>query len=202
MWIFLGVVLALTILITIVLLLPISIIIKSNSDEKFTFKFKLLFKTFESKGEEKSSIGATLEKLIGADKLQKNKLKHTAKEKGFGDTLQETLSLFATFFKELVGVLGHCTAKRFKITVLCRGDDAAAAAIKYGRYCSIIYPAAGLISSIIKVKKKGLNINVTCDYTEGKDEFTCDFLIKVRIFRVLGAFLRIAIKHYAKKKED
>lgn len=185
-----------------VLALPLYIIIKSDEKGEFTIKFKFLFKIFESNGESESSIGKTLKELIGADKLNKKHLQKDTKRKDFGDTLRETLSVLGDFFKELCSLLGHCTAKRFRINVICRGDDAADAALKYGKYCGIIYPAAGLLASLIKIKKQGQSINILCDYTSSeKDELRYDFLISIPVFRLLGAFLRIAYKGYTKKQK-
>lgn len=192
-WIFLIVLLSLAVIFISVLALPVYIIIKSDEKGEPQFSVKILFKTFNGEGSSDSSASKSLKELLGADRLSKKKLKEDSQK----DTLNDTISLLIDFIKELSRLLKHVTAKRFEISAVCHGDDAADAAKNYGRYCAVIYPAAGLVASLIKVKSKGQKIEILCDYSSGdKDSFQYDFVLSVRVFRLLGAFLRLAIKKY------
>lgn len=192
-WIFLIVLLSLAVIIISVLALPVYIIIKSDELGEPQFSVKILFKTFNGEGSSDSSASKSLKELLGADRLSKKKLKEDSKK----DTLKDTLSILIEFIKELSHILKYVTAKRFEISAVCHGDDAADAAKNYGRYCAVIYPAAGLVASLIKIKSKGQKIEILCDYSSGdKDSLQYDFVLSVRVFHLLGAFLRLAIKKY------
>jgi ribosomal protein S25 len=53
----------------------------------------------------------------------------------------------------------HILVKKLSLSISVAGDDAADTAIKYGKYCAVIYPAVGTIVRVVKCKGYGVDIN-------------------------------------------
>lgn len=194
MWIFLSVLGVLALVITVILLLPVYIIIKIDENGELILRYKILHKTFGENPDPNNPILKTLKKASGISRLEKKNLQSSAESKGLSSTVSQTLRIVSDLLKEVVNLLKYCYAKKFYIKVVCAEEDAADTAISYGKCCAVVYPVAGLLSSIMKIRKRSQKIDISCDYTGGKDEFCLDFLISVRLYRVLAAFFRIAFK--------
>ena len=195
MWVFLGIVLFIALIITIILLLPIHIIIKTDEKGELFLRYKILFKTFGEDPDPNDPIIKTLKEAVGINRLKGQNLQNSVENQGVASTVADTLRVLFDLIKELCSLLKYCTAKSFKINIVCHGDDAAAAAIEYGQCCAVVYPFIGLLSSIIKVKKRGQKINIHCDYTgEMADTFEYEIRLKVLMCHVLAAFFRVAYK--------
>ncbi len=194
MWIFLGIVAFLVLLITAILHLPVYIIIKSDDSGELMIRYKFLHKTFGENPDPNNPILKTLKKASGISRLEAESLQLNVQKSGLLGTVSQTCRILIDLLKEVGKILKYCTAKRLSIKIICTGDDAAEAAINYGQCCTVIYPFAGLLSSIMKIRKKGQNINISCDYDGKQDIFKIDFLIMIRFYRVLAAFFRIALK--------
>ena len=201
MWIFLSIVGVIALIILAILMLPVYIIIKSDENGELILRYKILFKTFGENPDPNNPILKALKKASGISRLEKKNLKSSAKETGISTTVSQTLRIVIDVLREVVAILKYCTAKRFYIKVVCAEEDAADTAISYGKCCAAVYPIAGLLSSIMKVRKKGQHIDISCDYLGGKDDFQFDFLISVRLYHVIAAFFRIAFKE-AKRTVD
>ncbi len=206
MWIFLSILAFLIALVAFILLLPVRITIKSDQNGEPQFLCRVLFFTFgkprkkpkKKKGKKKSD-GGELKKSLGVDRLSLKGLKQQIKEHGLKATVSQILSVIKDVFTEAMTLLRHCTAERFEFRVLVSGDDAAATAIKYGSVCAVIHPLITAIGSVITIKEKGTKIYVVCDYSGSDEKISYNFVIRVRVFRVLIALCRILIKTYARK---
>lgn len=53
----------------------------------------------------------------------------------------------------------HILVKKLSLSISVVGDDAADTAIKYGKYCAVVYPAVGTIVRVVKCKGYGVDIN-------------------------------------------
>lgn len=53
----------------------------------------------------------------------------------------------------------HILVKKLSLSISVAGDDAADTAIKYGKYCAVVYPAVGTIVRVVKCKGYGVDIN-------------------------------------------
>lgn len=208
MWIFLGIVATVLALISAVLLIPVSVIIKKDDGQDIIFRFKVLFWTFSESEEKKdkpkakNSVADTLKKASGLDRLDKKSLKENLKTSGFSDTAAQVVRIVADLLKEVVLVVKHCKAKRFFIRIVCAEEDAADTAIAYGRCCSVVYPITGYIGSFMKIPERVRKIDILCDYTSQKGEFSFDFEISVRVFRLLVALIRIVVKEAIKRAKE
>lgn len=84
----------------------------------------------------------------------------------------------------------HILVKRLSLSISVAGDDAADTAIKYGKYCAIVYPAVGTIVRVVKCKGYGVDINPNFS-EKAETEINFDFVARVFTFRLIG----LAVKH-------
>ena len=202
MWIFLGVVAFLVLLIIAILLLPIDVTLKSDENGDLYFRYKILFKTFGENPNPDNPILKTLKKTSGIERIETKNLKASAQKSGVLLTVNDTVRILFDLLKEVVSLFKHCYAKKFEIKIMVSDNDAADAAIRYGSCCAVVYPLAAFITSAMKVKKKGRKIDISCGFAGEKEYFNYHFLIRVRLFRVLAAFLRIAFTEAKRKAQD
>ncbi len=101
------------------------------------------------------------------------------------DTLDATTGLFGGVFKHLV-------FKELFLEMIVSGPDAAETAIKYGKICSAVFPAFGLICSKAKVRK--YDVNISPDFLAVKDEAMFHFKISISPVFVTNSVIAAAFK--------
>lgn len=84
----------------------------------------------------------------------------------------------------------HILIKKFSLSISVAGDDAADTAIKYGKYCAVVYPAVGTIVRVVKSKGYGVDINPNFS-EKAETEINFDFVARVFVFRLVA----LAVKH-------
>lgn len=84
----------------------------------------------------------------------------------------------------------HILVKKFSLSISVAGDDAADTAIKYGKYCAVVYPAVGTIVRVVKCKDYGVDINPNFS-KKAETEINFDFAARIFAFRLIG----LAVKH-------
>ncbi len=202
MWIFLSVIALIVILISVILLSPVHIIIKSGKDDELIILYKYLFWTFGENPNPNHPIVRALKKSTGIDKLDKESLQSSAEESGFQTTAAQTVEIVIDLLREVVTILRFCTARRFKLHVLCSSKDAAEAAISYGQCCAFVYPMVGLANANMRVKKSGADVKIDCDFNGVPEFVRYDFLISVRLNHLLAALWRVSLKEAKREAEQ
>lgn len=84
----------------------------------------------------------------------------------------------------------HILVKKLSLSISVAGDDAADTAIKYGKYCAVVYPAVGTIVRVVKCKGYGVDINPNFS-EKAETEINFDFVARVFVFRLVA----LAVKH-------
>lgn len=84
----------------------------------------------------------------------------------------------------------HILVKKLSLSISVAGDDAADTAIKYGKYCAVVYPAVGTIVRVVKSKGYGVDINPNFS-EKAETEIHFDFAARIFAFRLIG----LAVKH-------
>lgn len=90
----------------------------------------------------------------------------------------------------IAGFFSHILIKKFSLSISVAGDDAADTAIKYGKYCAVVYPAVGTIVRVVKCKGYGVDINPNFS-EKAETEINFDFAARIFAFRLIG----LAVKH-------
>lgn len=86
------------------------------------------------------------------------------------------------FFRKLI-------IKKLMLSITVAEDDAAKTAVHYGYYCSVVYPAIGIITKTAKCKKYGIDIYP--DFDENASvSFKLELEIKIRVIWLIGLLLR------------
>ena len=93
------------------------------------------------------------------------------------------VSALQDFFSQIL-------VKKFSLSISVAGDDAADTAIKYGKYCAVVYPAVGTIVRVVKCKDYGVDINPNFS-EKAETEINFDFAARIFAFRLIG----LAVKH-------
>jgi len=100
----------------------------------------------------------------------------------------EMTRLIGTALKRLVRTI---TVDKLILNLIVASDDASDTAVNYGRVCSVIYPAQALIESIVRVKKR--DINIKPDFLLEKGNVNGEIRLHVLPVRVLWALLMFFI---------
>ena len=191
MWIFLSVLA----FIIFLLLLPIYIIIKNDGNNNTIFSVKFLLFNFDFNGDRSKNT----EKSQKTDQEVKKHKKKTTEEKNFRETLSQTVKLISEIFEELIKIFKHLVVRKFQLQIVCTSKDAAEAAIHYGECCAAVYPVLGFISSAIKVKEKGRDIDIRCEYDKSRWVIKYHFIIGIRICHILAALIRFGAKEIKRR---
>lgn len=197
MWIFLGI----SAFIIFLILLPISIIIKNDDNNNIIFSIKFLFFNFAFNGDRSENTKKAKKTEQEAEKHKKK----TAEKKDFKETLSQTMKMLSNIFEELQKVFKHLVTKKFRLQIICTSKDAAEAAIHYGECCAVVYPVLGFISSAIKVKEKGRDIDIRCEYEKNSWEIKYHFILSISVCHILSALIRFGgkeIKRRVKKTTE
>lgn len=202
MWIALGILLFIAAIITVILMLNVFIVIKSDENGELYLVYRFVGKTFGEEPDPNNPIVIALKKTTGVSQINTASLKKSVKESGFVGTVSSTYHILISLLKELKEVLKFCTAKKLYVDIICTGEDAAQAAINYGKCSSVTYPFLGMIHSIIKVKRGCEKINISCDYNSQNPSFKYDMLISVRLCHLLAALIRVAYKEARRNLEN
>ncbi len=166
MEIFIAVILTLIILIFFVLMLNIPFGFTVTSDEKIHFSFSVF------------------------GKKTKKKEKQETQEKP--DILKLSKFIFSErqgIFQSLKYLLKKAVVKDFKLHITASTSDAAQTAMLYGGLCSILYPAVAFLETVMTVKEDDIKINA--DYENFRSYFFLSANIKIRVFYILKAFLKV-----------
>lgn len=87
----------------------------------------------------------------------------------------------------------HILVKKLSLSISVAGDDAADTAIKYGKYCAVVYPAVGTIVRVVKCKGYGVDINPNFS-EKAETEINFDFVARVFVFRLVALVVKHGIK--------
>lgn len=194
MWIFLGILGLIALIITVILLLPVYIIIKNDEDGNPIIRYRFLFKTYGENPDPNNPLLKAVKKLAGIDNLSKKQLQHDIARRGVRNTLSQTFDILIDLFREILGLLKYCTAKKLELEVVCASSGAADTAIGYGQCCAVAYPLIGLVEAALKKTcRRGRKINMRCDFNEKEDYVNYNFTVYIRICRLIAALFRIAV---------
>ncbi len=108
---------------------------------------------------------------------------------GVVQLLKDAANALGGMFKRIAKAF---TFEELFISLLVGAGDSAETAIKYGKTCSAVFPAMGLIVSTMKVKK--YSIEVTPDFIKGSNVAKLHTKISVRPIKLINAVIILAFE--------
>lgn len=198
-----GIVLAVLLaLLAIILLLSVDVILRVDEQKGARVLFRVLGFTFkenkkrkpQKEGKKKKekkvkpTLSNSLKKVLGISHLDRESME----EEGFGSTLRETVELVKLLLDRVGWMLSHLKIPRCHITVVTGGEDAA---MEYGLACATLYPLVGYLQERARVRKRGLRLEIGCDYSRKNFLFELDLAIRIRVYHVAAAAVQIVINN-------
>ena len=190
MWIALGIIGFIAALITVILLLPVKIIIRNDEQNELILRYKFLWKTFGENPNPDDPIVKALLDASGVSRLKKNKFQKNVKTEGLQKAVSDSYDMLIDLLKEVLGILKYLTITRLQIKIRATGDGPDEAAIHYGQCCAATYSLLNILRGLVKVKKRGCDIDVGCDLFGSEPVFRYEAVLVIRVNRVLAAFWR------------
>lgn len=193
MWIVLAVIGFLALLITVICLLPVKVLLKNDKENALILRYQFLWKTFGENPNPNDPIVKTLKKAGGVDRLEKQNLQTSISNDGLKKTISDSYTTLIGLIREILFLLRYGVITRLHVYIRCTGEDAAQAAIHYGQCCSATYSLLNALNSYIKIRKRGSDLDIACDFLADAPVFRYDIVLQVRFGRVLAAFWRVVL---------
>ncbi len=193
--IFLYILLGIFILIFLFLSLPITV--KAGYNNHFYIKVQYLFFIITPLKKDKSSNNKKRKKdKVKPPKKGVSYFSGLFEKQPLPDAISELCGFLHILFEKFAAILKRSTMQSFSLKITEYNEDAAAAAINYGRICAVVYPFLGFLNSLMPFKSQ--NVQIFCDYNSGKSSFEFDLkwqLIPILCIGPLISFIFDLIKN-------
>lgn len=104
--------------------------------------------------------------------------------------IKRTADLAAGVLKDF---FARILIKKLQLSIRLAGSDAADTAIKYGKYCAVVYPAVSIITSTVKCPEYG--VDIVPDFKDNaKTVIEFELAARVFVFNLVGLVLRHGMK--------
>lgn len=117
------------------------------------------------------------------EKEQKKREKE-AKKKKLIETIDLVKLLVKSAGKPVKRLISHIRINNLYIDITASGDDAAKAALNYGKINIAVHNLLAFLYQFVRLKVK--EINIDCDFESGKTDFMLYCKVKMRISTALG----------------
>ena len=199
MWIVLMILGIIVLLLGAVLLLPLHLIVKNDENNNLLIRYRVLGKTYGEIPKPETDLAKSIKQVTGISRAEEQ----LSRKKILEDTIEsvkELCNILGDFLGELTSVLRHCTAKVFRVRVVVAKDNAADTAIAYGKASMLVYGLSAVASNLMRVRKRGRELEVRCDFDGGEKELRYEFVIMVRAYSLLFALVRMMRKEADREK--
>lgn len=212
-WILLG----LLCLIAVLLMLPLRLFMRYTPEDDLSFYVKVLFFKFDVTGKTeqenkpdqpvpKKTDGGLIQQLLSFLGLSDVKsiadAKRSLDAKGLSGTFNELFAVVKPLVGRIFRLLHHCSFRKFDLQIHVAGDDAADAAFDYGIICAAVYPLVGLLESVIRFRRR--SVDIQCDYSREKTDVTFFGQLNVRIlhlFRLICSLIGENIRRTLRRED-
>lgn len=116
-----------------------------------------------------------------------------------GETIEFVKQLISSASKPVKRLISHIRVSNFYLFITASGEDAAQAAMNYGKINWLVHTALAVLYNTVKLNVK--KIDITADFTSGKTEYELSCKVKLRLGTAIGCvlwFLFRAAKLYLK----
>lgn len=187
----------------------ITIFSVSPEDEKHKKQKKNKEKQKKSPDDKSDNISADNENPVQntestADKAKESKKTHKVEKKAdnngnngllsklglsgdIGETIEFVKQLISSASKPVKRLIGHIRVSNFYLFITASGEDAAQAAMNYGKINWLVHTALAVLYNTVKLNVK--KIDITADFTSGKTEYELSCKVKLRLGTAIGCVL-------------
>lgn len=180
-----GIVLAaVLILLILLLLLPVSASVAYDPENSLRVKVKALcFTVYKTKpgAEEKQPA-------------EEKKPKPAPKKEKLLEDIQEMITLVKNLLGPLGGLLKTVRINRLHLRAVCAGEDPAAVAMEYGLVCAAVYPFIGYLQTVSNVRKRGVDVGITCDFEQEKPSLAVSATVSALVIHGVIAAVKFLMK--------
>lgn len=140
--------------------------------------------------------------VFGKSLKKKSSKKSEGKKADILKLIKLIFSERSAIFNALKFLLKKSTVTDFKLHIVSSSEDAAETALLYGGICAVIYPAVAFLETVITVKTD--DIKIVCDYENNCPSLFFFVNLKVSIFSLLRAYVKISptLKNIKEVKEN
>ena len=203
---------ALYIILGILLLLFLITLIRvqvfAHYSEEFTLVIKILFvkikllpveekpekkKRKKKPEKKKKEVKEKPETEEGEEKKKQSYLGKLKEKKGLSGLISLFTSIARIAGGALKGLFSHIVIKKMDVGIALSGSDASDVAVKYGKLCSVVYPAVNIISGATVCKDYNVSIEPVFD-PEKQTEYYADVHAYLRIIFALAVAIKAAVK--------
>ena len=128
--------------------------------------------------------------------VKKSGWQNLVEKYGVFGAVKEIVSALSVLPKSVVRLTKGARVRKMDVEIAVTGEDAADAAITYGRVCSVVYPFLGRVSGHVKLVRPKLNLY--CDYEGTSSKIKAKANLYVSLYRVVGTALFV-LKEMIKK---
>ena len=104
-----------------------------------------------------------------------------------GETIEFVKQLILSASKPVKRLIGHICVSNFYLFITASGEDAAQAAMNYGKINWLVHTALAVLYNTVKLNVK--KIDITADFTSGKTEYELSCKVKLRLGTAIGCVL-------------
>ena len=128
-----------------------------------------------------------------------------------GETIEFAKQLISSASRPIKRLISHIRVNSFMLYVCAGGDDAAKAALNYGKINWLVHTAIGFLYNIVRLDVK--KIDITTDFTSEETKYELSCKVKLRLgtalgciiwllFRLAKLYLKINIKSTKKRTAE
>lgn len=187
----------------------ITIFSVSPEDEKHKKQKKSKEKQKKPPDDKSDNISADNENPVQntestADKAKESKKTHKVEKKAdnngnngllsklglsgdIGETIEFVKQLISSASKPVKRLISHIRVSNFYLFITASGEDAAQAAMNYGKINWLVHTALAVLYNTVKLNVK--KIDITADFTSGKTEYELSCKVKLRLGTAIGCVL-------------
>lgn len=103
------------------------------------------------------------------------------------ETIELVKQLVESASKPIKRLISHIRVSNFYLFITASGEDAAQAAMNYGKINWLVHTALAVLYNTVKLNVK--KIDITADFTSGKTEYELSCKVKLRLGTAIGCVL-------------
>lgn len=104
-----------------------------------------------------------------------------------GELIEFAKQLIESASKPIKRLISHIRVSNFYLFITASGEDAAQAAMNYGKINWLVYTALAVLYDAVKLDVK--KIDITADFNSGKTEYELSCKVKLRLGTALGCII-------------